>query len=106
MKPKTHRLAGFTLIEVLVAMTIMAVMAMMAWQGIDGIVRARDASQGRLEKTLRLNSVVAQWDQDLPSIRESPAVPALPCDGSPVRLTRRAEGGLQVVAWALRPDAN
>jgi general secretion pathway protein J len=98
--------AGFTLVEVLVAMTIMAVMAMMAWQGIDGIVRARDASQGRLEKTLRLNSVVAQWDQDLASIQESPAVPALTCDGSTVRLTRRAEGGLQVVAWALRPDAN
>jgi general secretion pathway protein J len=98
--------AGFTLIEVLVAMTIMAVMAMMAWQGIDGIVRARDASQGRLETTLRLNSVVAQWDQDLASIQESPAVPALTCDGSTVRMTRRAEGGLQVVAWALRPDAN
>ena len=98
--------SGFTLVEVLVAMTIMAIMAMMAWQGVDGIVRARDASQGRLEQTLRLNSVIAQWDQDLASIQESVAVPALTCDGSTVRLTRRAEGGLQVVAWALRPAAN
>jgi general secretion pathway protein J len=98
--------AGFTLVEVLVAMTIMAVMAMMAWQGVDGIVRARDASQSRLEQTLRLSSVMAQWDQDLASIQESAAVPALTCDGSTVRLTRRAEGGLQVVAWALRPDSN
>ncbi len=96
---------GFTLIEVLVAMTVMAVMAMMAWQGVDGIVRARDASQGRLEQTLRLDSVVAQWEQDLASIQESTAVPGLLCDGSTVRLTRRAEGGLQVVAWALRPGA-
>ncbi|MDQ6680307.1 MAG: prepilin-type N-terminal cleavage/methylation domain-containing protein [Pseudomonadota bacterium] len=96
---------GFTLIEVLVAMTIMAVMAMMAWQGIDGIVRARDSNQGHLEQTLRVDSVIAQWDQDLASIQESAAVPALLCDGSTVRLTRRAEGGLQVVAWALRPDA-
>ena len=31
-------------------------------------------------------------------------MPAFACDGSTVRLTRRAEGGLQVVAWALRPD--
>ena len=84
-------------------MTVMAVMAMMAWQGVDGIVRARDASQGRLEQTLRLDTVIAQWEQDLASIQESTAVPALPCDGSTVRLTRRAEGGLQVVAWALRP---
>ena len=97
--------AGFTLIEVLVAMTVMAVMAMMAWQGVDGIVRARDASQGRLEQTLRLDTVIAQWEQDLASIQESAAVPGLVCDGSTVRLTRQAEGGLQVVAWALRPDA-
>jgi prepilin-type N-terminal cleavage/methylation domain-containing protein len=61
--------AGFTLIEVLVAMTVMAVMAMMAWQGVDGIVRARDANQSRLEQTLRLNSVIGQWEQDLALIR-------------------------------------
>ena len=95
---------GFTLIEVLVAITIMAVMAMMAWQGVDGIVRARDSSQTRLERTLRVNSVIAQWEQDLASLQESAAVPGLLCDGSTVRLTRRAEGGLQVVAWALRPS--
>ncbi|MGH8798376.1 MAG: PulJ/GspJ family protein [Caldimonas sp.] len=100
-----RRTRGFTLIEVLVAMTIMAVMAMMSWQGVDGIVRARDSSQGRLEQTLRLDSVVAQWEQDLASIQESAALPALLCDGSTVRLTRRAEGGMQVVAWALRPGA-
>jgi general secretion pathway protein J len=100
-----RRTQGFTLIEVLVAMTIMAVMAMMSWQGVDGIVRARDSSQGRLEQTLRLDSVIAQWEQDLASIQESAALPALLCDGSTVRLTRRAAGGMQVVAWALRPGA-
>jgi len=101
-----RRAAGFTLIEVLVAMTVMAVMAMMAWQGVDGIVRARDASQQRLEQTLRIESVIGQWDQDLASIQESAAVPALSCDGSTVRLTRRAEGGVQVVVWALRPGTD
>jgi len=98
--------AGFTLIEVLVAMTVMAVMAMMAWQGVDGIVRARDANQVRLEQTLRLNSVIGQWEQDLASIQDTGVVQAFACDGSTVRLTRRAEGGMQVVAWALRPDGN
>ena len=98
--------AGFTLIEVLVALTIMAVMAMMAWQGVDGIVRARDSGAARLERTLRLNTVVAQWEQDLASIQDSATVPALVCDGATVRLTRRAEDGLQVVAWALRPDGS
>lgn len=103
----TRRAArGFTLIEVLVAMTVMAVMAMMAWQGVDAIVRTRDAGQARLEQTLRIGSVMAQWEQDLASIQQSVWIqPTLHCDGSTVRLTRRAEGGMQVVAWGLRPDA-
>ena len=97
---------GFTLVEVLVAMLVMAIMAVMAWQGVDGIARARAASQERLERTLRLNTVVAQWEQDLAAIQDTTVVPlALSCDGASVRLTRRTPTGLQVVAWTLRPDA-
>jgi len=95
---------GFTLIEVLVAVVVMAIMSLMAWQGVDGIVRARDANQERLEQTLRLETVIAQWEQDLASLQQTTAVPALVCDGQTVRLTRRTEGGMQVVAWSLRPD--
>ena len=95
---------GFTLVEVLVAMVVMAIMATMAWQGVDGIVRTRDTSQTRLEQTLRLNTVMAQWDADLAAIQDSHAVPqALSCDGATLRLTRRTPDGLQVVAWSLRP---
>ena len=98
-------MAGFTLVEVLVAMMVMAIMAGMAWQGVDGIVRARDSSQARLEQTLRLNTVIAQWQQDLASIQDTAVVPlALSCDGASVRLTRRTPTGLQVVAWTLRPS--
>ena len=92
--------AGFTLVEVLVALLVMAVMAGLSWQGVDGIVRSRDASQLQLERTLRLNTVIAQWDQDLAAIQDSTVVPqALSCDGAAVRLTRRTPRGLQVVAW-------
>ena len=99
------RAAGFTLVEVLVALVIMAIMSLIAWQGVDGIVRTRESNQLRLEQTLRLETVIAQWEQDLAALQESTAVPALTCDGQSVRITRRAEGGLQVVAWSLRPDA-
>ena len=98
------RRRGFTLIEVLVAMVVMAIMSLMAWQGVDGIARARESNQVRLEQVLRLETVVAQWEQDLASIQDTSAVPTLSCDGQSVRLVRRAEGGLQVVVWALRPD--
>lgn len=99
---------GFTLIEVLVALTIMSVMAVMAWQGIDGIVRTRDASQARLERTLRLNTVLAQWDQDLVSLQDGGVMEPvwLACDGATVRMTRRTPDGLQIVAWSLRPDGD
>ena len=104
MRAARHQ--GFTLIEVLVAVVIMAIMSLLAWQGVDGIVRARDANQLRLEQTLRLETVIAQWEQDLASLQETTAVPALTCDGQTMRLTRRTEGGMQVVAWSLRPDSN
>ena len=103
----TRRVSGFTLVEVLVAMLVMAIMAGMAWQGVDGIVRTRNATQARLEQTLRLNTVVAQWDQDLGAIQDSAVVPqSLACDGATVRLTRRTPTGLQIVAWSLRADVD
>ena len=92
---------GFTLVEVLVALGIMATLAVMGWQGIDGIVRTRDASQARLEHTLRLGTVLAQWEQDLASLHETDAVPALSYDGKTLRLTRRTDDGVQLVAWSL-----
>ena len=104
MRAARHQ--GFTLIEVLVAVVIMAIMSLLAWQGVDGIVRARDSNQVRLEQTLRLETVISQWEQDLASLQQTTAVPTLTCDGQTVRLTRRTEGGMQVVAWSLRPDSS
>jgi len=98
---------GFTLVEVLVAMLVMAIMAVMAWQGVDGVVRTRAASQERLERTLRLNTVIAQWEQDLLSIHDTVAIPDIfSFDGATVRFARRTPTGVQMIAWTLRPDAN
>ncbi|MGL6113124.1 MAG: hypothetical protein ACRC2B_23790, partial [Rubrivivax sp.] len=52
--------------------------------------------------TLRLNTVIAQWEHDLLSLHDSAAVPALAFDGATVRLVRTAPGGLQMVAWSLQ----
>ena len=93
---------GFTLVEVLVALLVMSLLAVMAWQGVDGMLRARNASQQRLEATLRLNTLLAQWQQDLVSVQESPAVPGLRFDGATLALTRRTPSGLQLVVWSLR----
>jgi len=104
--PASRRARGFTLVEVMVALLIMSILAVMAWQGVDGIVRTRAASQARLEQTLRLTTVLGQFEQDLQALQETNAVPGLTFDGATLRLTRRAEDGLQVVTWSMRPDAD
>lgn len=91
-----------TLVEVLVAMFIMAILAGLAWQGLDGIVRARDGSQRSLDATLRLNAVLTQWEQDLHALRDVSVVPAINFDGQTLRLTRTSEGGVSLVAWSVR----
>jgi general secretion pathway protein J len=97
-----RRHKGFTLVEVLVALMIMAVLTAMAWQGIDGIVRARDISQAQVERSLRLNTTIAQWEQDLLAVHDTAVVPALAFDGSTLRLVRTAAGGVRMVAWSLQ----
>jgi general secretion pathway protein J len=99
-----RRSSGFTLVEVLVALLIMAILSAMAWQGVDGMVRARDASQAAAERTLRLTTVMAQWEQDLSTLYDSPSAPAITFDGINLRLARYTPEGAQIVVWSLRGD--
>ena len=96
------RRAGFTLVEVLVALLIMAVIATIGWRGIDSMARTREVAQESSEKTLRLSAIVGQLEADLLAVQDNASVPALAFDGASLRLVRRSEGGLQVVVWALR----
>jgi len=98
---KRH-IRGFTLAEVLVALALMALLASLSWQGIASVADAKRASDQRVNRTLRAGTVLAQWEQDLSQLHDTPLVPALAFDGATLRLVRRQEGGLQVVAWALR----
>src|SRR5262245_49031811 len=97
-----RKAAGFTLVEVLVGLLIMAILSAMAWQGVDGMVRARDASQEAAERTLRLTTVMAQWEQDLASLYDNASVPPLTFDGARLQLARVTPEGAQIVVWSLR----
>lgn len=105
MAGKSLGARGFTLIEVMVALLIMALMAVMAWRGLDAIIRTRDISQTKLEQTMRLQTVMGQWEQDLLSVQDAGTIPALRFDGATLRLTRRRPEGMQVVAWSKQGNA-
>ena len=86
MKAVKQAARGFTLVEVLVALAIMAVMAALAWQGVDGMMRSREAGQQAIERTSRLNTIVVQWEQDLRELHDTGIVPAITFDGQTLRL--------------------
>lgn len=101
---------GFTLIEVLVALVILSVMAATAFKGMDSISRAREVAEGKLKRTLRLQSVMTQWDADMASVIDIPTLNtgsiqgqrAFLFNGNYLRFARQAPGGVQVVVWSLR----
>lgn len=87
------------------ALSVMAVIAGMSWQGIDAMARSRDIAQASAERTLRLGTVLAQWEHDLQAVLPTGVVPALRFDGATTWLTREAPGGVQLVAWTWRDGA-
>lgn len=94
--------AGFTLVEVLVALLLMAILSTFAWRGLDGVLRARDDSRAAIDATSRLATVLTQWEQDLQAVADTELVPAIAFDGQTLRLTRRTPDGMVLVAWSLR----
>lgn len=93
---------GFTLVEVLVALMVMSLLSMMAWSGLNGLLKSRDIAQAHLDRSARLQTVLAQWETDLRAVQDSGQAPALAFDGAQLRLTRQQPNGLQVISWTLR----
>jgi len=115
-------LRGFTLVELLVALTILSVIAVLSWRGIDGMTRAQQLTQRHGDEVLALQAGLAQWRADLDALMSWPAAPAAPgqppaatpasqrslaWDGRTLRITRSDAGdaaaGLRVVAWTRQP---
>ncbi len=90
---------GFTLIEVLVSLLILAVLSATAWKGMDSISTARQVADGNLKQTLRLQSVITQFEADMGQIMDVQIVDGMQFDGAHLRLTRRIGEGMQVVTW-------
>lgn len=84
------RSQGFTLIEVLVAISVMAVMAVLSWRGLDGMTQAQAQLQTRADQVLTLQAGLNQWSTDLDAVLQLPQMEPLEWDGRALRMTRRS----------------
>ncbi|MES3003016.1 MAG: prepilin-type N-terminal cleavage/methylation domain-containing protein [Pseudomonadota bacterium] len=108
MRASTHLRAtqGFTLVELLVALFVMALLAILSWRGLDGMVRAQEATQSRSDGVLTMQVGLAQWAADLDALEQLPQATAIEWNGRVFRMTRRststATDGVLVVGWTRR----
>jgi general secretion pathway protein J len=75
------RTAGFTLIEMLVAITLLAVVAVLSWRGLDATIRGRDGVIASLAETRGFGRCFGQLQYDVLNL----ATPA-EMNGAPLRL--------------------
>ena len=69
---------GFTLVELLVAISILAIVAVLGWRGLDGIVRARVALTQQMETTRGMQLAFAQMQSDCEHIASREVVEQRP----------------------------
>ena len=89
---------GFTLIEVLVAITLMAVMAVMGWRGLDSITRSREQLDRSLASTRGLQAAFSQMQLDASQVLLPVQLgerPTLWSDGSSLSMLRRVSDSEQ-----------
>jgi len=70
-----HRQKGMTLIELLVAISVLAVIAVLGWRGLDSIVRARLALTVDLEQTRGMQLAFAQLQSDCAHLADASVLP-------------------------------
>ncbi|MGZ3235940.1 MAG: PulJ/GspJ family protein [Burkholderiaceae bacterium] len=106
------RKRGFTLVELLVAITILAIVATLGWRGLDGIVRARIALSAQLEQTRGMQLTFAQLQSDCAHIVSGSTIPnrsPLAQDANRLTLVRTVFADnqptrLQVVSYRLKDN--
>ncbi|NLD68995.1 MAG: prepilin-type N-terminal cleavage/methylation domain-containing protein [Limnobacter sp.] len=57
--------AGFTILELLVAVTLLAVLAVLSWRGMAAVINGRDAIVERSDELRMLTTAMSQMEEDL-----------------------------------------
>jgi len=103
---KRNAVHGFTLIELMVAISILGLVAVLSWRGLDGMMRAQSATQTRADQIVATQSALGQWRADIDALVQVSTLPPLDWNGQALRMTRRSLSapidGLLVVGWTTR----
>lgn len=59
---------GFTLLELLVAITVLAVVSMIAWRGLDSLVSTRERLEPEVDEVRSLLTTFGQMERDLTQV--------------------------------------
>lgn len=102
--------AGFTLIEVLVALALMALVSLMAWRGLASVSGARDLIAAQAEDTDAIVRTLGQMARDVELSYAGPAFDSPGLDAvsftTGLRLLPRAAGGQTLEVLRPDPDGN
>jgi general secretion pathway protein J len=95
---KSMRARGFTLLELLVAITVLAIVSMIAWRGLDSLLATRERLEPAGDEVRALLAAFGQLERDLAQIttptvfglRQSPVSVRASTDGPVIEILRIA----------------
>ena len=70
-KVTTPSEAGFTLIEVLVALIVISIVGLMAWRGMDAMMRGQENIESRAKQDAVYIQLIRQFERDCQEIMPS-----------------------------------
>jgi general secretion pathway protein J len=89
--------AGFTLLELLVAIAVLSLVSLIAWRGLDSLVHTRERLQPRAEEVRELLVAFGQIERDLAQVVNTSFVPI---SAAPVIVRTGTPAGFAMVRFA------
>lgn len=101
---RPDRIRGFTLIEVLVALTLLALLSLISWRGLDAMQQGGERLDARAQDILSIVNALSQLERDMLLHAGADVLPPVPPPPADQTSSAEARPGLALpgIAWA--PD--